>query len=95
VFRVLADEARICLCTDRHATPPPGLAGGEPGACSRYVIDPGTPDEQVLGSKTGYVKLRQGALVWLQSAGGGGYGPPSERDPALRARDLHEGYVTK
>jgi N-methylhydantoinase B len=95
VFRILADEAQICLCADRHATPPPGLAGGEPGACSAYVIDPGTPEARVLGSKTGYVKLQQGALVWLQSAGGGGYGPPSERDPALVQRDLQEGYTTR
>jgi N-methylhydantoinase B len=25
--------------------------------------------------------------------GGGGYGDPAERDPALRARDLQQGYV--
>jgi N-methylhydantoinase B len=94
VFRVLADEAQICLCTDRHETPPPGLAGGEPGQCSRYVIDPGTDRERVLGSKTGYVRLEKGALVWLQSGGGGGYGPPSERDPARVRHDLAEGYTS-
>ena len=27
--------------------------------------------------------------------GGGGYGPPAERNPALRARDALEGYTTE
>jgi N-methylhydantoinase B len=39
--------------------------------------------------------LRPGDLVEVLLPGGGGYGPPAERDPALRARDLREGYVTR
>jgi N-methylhydantoinase B len=38
--------------------------------------------------------LRPGDLVEVLLPGGGGYGPPAERDPALRARDLQQGYVT-
>jgi N-methylhydantoinase B len=33
-------------------------------------------------------------LVEVLLPGGGGYGPPAERDPALRTRDLQQGYVT-
>ena len=36
-----------------------------------------------------------GALVEVRLPGGGGYGPPAERDPDLSARDLLEGYVTR
>jgi len=36
-----------------------------------------------------------GALVEVLLPGGGGYGPPSERDPELIARDLLEGYITR
>ena len=93
-FRVLVDGARICLCTDRTVTPPAGIRGGEPGMRARFVVNPGQPDEQVLASKTTYIPLPKGALIELQSAGGGGYG-----DKRLRARDLIEadlrnGYVT-
>jgi N-methylhydantoinase B len=34
------------------------------------------------------------SLVEIHLPGGGGYGPPSERDPDLITRDLLERYVT-
>jgi N-methylhydantoinase B len=34
-----------------------------------------------------------GALVEVRLPGGGGYGPPAERDAALTAADLREGYT--
>jgi N-methylhydantoinase B len=58
------------------------------------VLDPGTPDERVLSSKTPYLPLKQGTLVWLQSAGGGGYGNPAKRDRILIERDLRDGYIS-
>ncbi len=94
VFRVLADQGSICLCADRHKSQPQGLFGGHPGTTAMYVLDPGTPKERRLPSKTPYINLQQGTLVWLQSAGGGGYGDPAERDPKLIERDLRDGYVT-
>ena len=94
-FRVESDRAQICLCADRHATPPPGLFGGRPGTTARYVLDPGSDRERILPSKTPYIDLEPGTLVHLQSAGGGGYGDPRERDPELIARDLKNGYVTE
>ncbi len=94
-FRVQADRAQICLCADRHNTPPPGLFGGEPGATSRYVLSSGTNREEVLPSKTPYIDLESGTLVRVQSAGGGGYGDPRERDPAAIADDFKNGYITE
>ena len=94
-FRVESDSAQLCLCADRHQTPPPGLFGGLPGATARYVLNPGSDRERVLPSKTPYIDLEAGTLVHLQSAGGGGYGDPRERDPALVAEDLRNGYVTE
>ena len=38
--------------------------------------------------------LHPGDPIEILLPGGGGYGPPSERDPARRARDRLEGYVT-
>ena len=95
VFRVLADQASICICADRHRTQPPGLFGGRPGTTAQYVLNPGLPSERRLTSKTPYVPLEAGTLVWLQSAGDGGYGDPRERDPQLIERDLRDGYITE
>ena len=94
-FRVESDRAQVCLCADRHATPPPGLFGGKPGATARYLLNPGSSRERVLPSKTPYIDLEPGTVVHLQSAGGGGYGDPRERDPMLIARDLKNGYITE
>ena len=93
-FRVEADGARLCLCADRHETRPPGLCGGRPGTAARYVLDPGSERERVLESKTPYLDLAPGTLVHLQSAGGGGYGDPGDRDPVRVAQDLKDGYIT-
>lgn len=93
-FRVEAERAQICLCADRHDTPPPGLFGGKPGSTSRYILNPGTNREKVLASKTPYIALEPNTLVRVQSAGGGGYGDPHERDPALIVEDLKNGYIT-
>jgi N-methylhydantoinase B len=34
-----------------------------------------------------------GDLVVIETCGGGGYGPPANRPPALIARDRREGYL--
>ena len=89
-FRVRTEERSVCsiLC-DRTGTPPQGFFGGEPGAPGEVLVDgrqPSNPKaEQVLGA---------GARVEIRLPGGGGYGPPADRDPALRSRDRLEGYVT-
>jgi N-methylhydantoinase B len=90
----MLSDAKLCVCADRHATSPPGLFGGKPGKPARYVLDPGTDHERVLSSKTPYVPLPKGTLVYTQSAGGGGYGDPKERDPARVRADLRDGYIT-
>jgi N-methylhydantoinase B len=41
------------------------------------------------------VEMLAGERFLLQSAGGGGYGDPRERDRAALQRDLAEGNVTK
>ena len=40
------------------------------------------------------MKVAEGALVRHRTAGGGGYGPPIERDPALVAEDCLNGLIT-
>jgi N-methylhydantoinase B/oxoprolinase/acetone carboxylase alpha subunit len=45
-------------------------------------------------SKFADVRLAEGDLVMLESAGGAGYGPPRAREPALVEADVREGLVS-
>jgi N-methylhydantoinase B len=46
-------------------------------------------------SKGENILLHPGDVVCLRTAGGGGYGPPSERDPQLVSRDIDDGYISE
>jgi N-methylhydantoinase B len=89
-FRVRTEEPYVCsvLC-DRTRIPAQGFFGGEAGAPGGVLIDgraPANPKAEQL--------LDPGALIEIGIPGGGGYGSPAERDPALRERDALEGYTT-
>jgi N-methylhydantoinase B len=94
-FRVQADGAKISTCADRHVTRPPGIFGGHPGTCARYVLDPGTDRERILPSKTPYLPIERDTFVWVQSGGGGGLGNPREREREKVLWDLKINYITK
>jgi N-methylhydantoinase B len=78
---------------DRAVRPPKGVAGGKPGRPSRFVVNPGKPNEKEMPITTS-VKLKTGDTLVMEAAGGGGYGDPAERDPKKRMEDIRQGYVT-
>jgi N-methylhydantoinase B len=78
---------------ERMTSPPFGLVGGRPGAAA--VVTLVTPDGATyqLPSK-GAFPWPAGTIVDMVTPGSGGFGPPSERDPAQIGRDLLDGYVS-
>jgi len=88
-FRACTREPFVCsvLC-DRTRHPAKGFLGGEPGALGEVLIDGVRPEnpkaEQIVPP---------GALVEVRLPGGGGYGPATQRDPDLAARDRLESYI--
>jgi len=74
---------------DRIEHPAHGLGGGEAGAPGRLSTRSGAP----LRAKT-RVTLPAGEEVTLELPGGGGYGPPFERDVAAVRADVAGGYVS-
>ncbi|HSE93536.1 MAG TPA: hydantoinase B/oxoprolinase family protein [Methylomirabilota bacterium] len=88
-FRVRTREPFTCsvLC-DRTRHPARGFLGGGPGAVGEVLID-GVPPDNPKAEQL----VTPGALVEVRLPGGGGYGPPAERDPDLLERDRLEGYV--
>lgn len=90
----LEEDARVTSRGDKHLIAPHGWQGGRPGRAGRLVIHGGTPDERSLPSRVGDIQLAAGAVLRIERAGGGGMGPPHERDTGALERDLREGYVT-
>ena len=84
VFSVMGDRVD-------HA--PRGIFGGGNGRAADFVRNPGTPDEQHLGSKFS-VHLAAGERLSVQIGGGGGYGDPAEREPERVDADVRTGRVT-
>jgi N-methylhydantoinase B len=80
------------VLSDRDRWGPHGLFGGDPAATARYLLNPG-PAERALSSKT-TIELEPGDVVSYRTCGGGGYGPPSQRDPELVLRDVRDRKVS-
>ena len=94
-YRLLADEAVCTMRSDRRKHPPYGVAGAAAGGPSANVLNPGTPREQILPTMPmSTIALRRGDVFRHVSAGGGGFGPAWEREPALVAEDVREGKVS-
>ncbi|HWX47079.1 MAG TPA: hydantoinase B/oxoprolinase family protein [Roseomonas sp.] len=71
-----------------------GVMGGRAGATSRFLRNPGTPEELSLGN-TDILRCEPGDIVRVVGAGAGGYGDPFTRDPALVLADVRSGFVSE
>jgi N-methylhydantoinase B len=92
-YRILAPEALLQLRTDRVAFCPYGLDGGEPGGPSRNSIEVAGETRPLPAKVT--MTVPQGSLIVHEQAGGGGFGDPATRNPALIAEDLADGKITE
>jgi len=78
----------------RDESRPWGYGGGAPGLRAAIVLDPGAGDEVQLPARGLGVERRPGERFAMCGAGGGGWGLPAERDQAVLAEDVKNGYVT-
>jgi len=83
-------EFAVNAIFDRVANAPKGRFGGGDGAPGAVLLDDGT----VLRTK-GFQVIPAGRRLVLHLPGGGGMGNPRERDPALVARDVADGLVSR
>jgi N-methylhydantoinase B len=77
----------VSFMAERTRFAAPGLAGGGPG---------GLGDVRVNGRRIDNRRqhvLRKGDTILVRTPGGGGWGRPARRDPALAERDRRLGYV--
>jgi N-methylhydantoinase B len=86
--RFLADHpVTVSFLADRLRHPAPGLLGGAPGARGdvRLNGEPINPKRQIV--------VQPGDCILLATPGGGGFGPPTERDTRAAERDVANGLV--
>ncbi len=89
-FKVTSEQpVTMTIRHERVKFPPRGLLGGAPGAPGReYVNGERIPAKVRLD-------LKPHDLVVFETPGGGGMGPPAERDPVQLQADLKSGLVTE
>ncbi|MEX1135142.1 MAG: hydantoinase B/oxoprolinase family protein [Acidimicrobiia bacterium] len=88
------DECRLEASMERTTYPGWGMAGGESGTTGGiFVKHPGETDWTPMNK--GGISIQSGSQVRIQSAGGGGWGRPADRNPLSVRNDLLNGYVTK
>jgi N-methylhydantoinase B len=94
--RILAPSTRLSVLAERAVLPPFGVCGGGAGATNRFWIrrDGRPVQPSPLPGKVSGFPVEPNDLLLMESSGGGGFGDPLERDPALVVADLAEGYVT-
>ncbi|QCI66454.1 hydantoinase B/oxoprolinase family protein [Phreatobacter stygius] len=94
-MELLRGEARASFVMDHGRFGPPGVLGGGDGAPNVVRIHrDGTTTIPEHLSKDQDIAIRAGDRVEVMTPGGGGYGDPAKRDPALVARDVGRGYYT-
>jgi N-methylhydantoinase B len=89
-----AEPGTIAIHDDRWLTYPWGVNGGHPGARGTKWLDRADGTHQVLPSKCHDVPVAPGDVLHFVTWGGGGWGDPLERDPALVALEVDRGLVT-
>ncbi|MGH6742505.1 MAG: hydantoinase B/oxoprolinase family protein, partial [Bradyrhizobium sp.] len=89
----LLENAVVIRRFNKTRFPPQGVDGGKAGERARFVVRVGS-DKEYETPASARVEMLAGERFLLQSAGGGGYGEPRERDRTAVARDIEEGFVT-
>jgi N-methylhydantoinase B len=91
-YEFIDHEATFTILADRDKEGPWGLFGGHAGRRADYVLTR-DGEETRLSSKCTF-DVKPGDVVSYRTCGGGGYGPPEERDPGHVGRDVAEHKVS-
>jgi 5-oxoprolinase (ATP-hydrolysing) len=104
ILEAHAPEIRLSVFMDHVKQGAWGFMGGRDGRTAGcYIKRPGDDRFRrftealytVSPSKFANILVHEGDQVMIESAGGGGYGPPEEREPELVLRDVAEGFVSE
>ncbi len=91
-FQLTRGTATLSLLAERHHIAPQGTAGGNDGTLGTHTLYR-NGIATTLPAKT-TVALEAGDIFEIRTAGGGGYGPASERSPDANERDRLDGILS-
>jgi N-methylhydantoinase B len=94
VLRMRADGYFMSIA-DRSILSCWGVNGGRAGRPFQVTVDPGGPAEREVDALADGEFVPAGTAIRIRTTGGGGWGDPLERDPALVARDVRWGKVSR
>lgn len=89
----LGSSIEVMFLSDGCENPPLGAQGGLPGARAEQYLRDVEGDCRELPPFV-HLVVKDGERLISHSTGGGGYGPPLERDPELVRDDVVQGFVT-
>jgi N-methylhydantoinase B len=89
-IRILADNASVAIRSARQRFPAGGLEGGAAGSLGSCRVHQVDGVVVVLPSTVSEHPLAAGDVLEITTPGGGGFGPPLERDPTSVLRDVIE-----
>lgn len=92
-FEAVGTTIEIGYVSDGCVNPPLGARGGLAGSGSQQLRQRADGTTEVLPA-CAQVKLAPGETIVSISCGGGGYGPPRERDPARVKSDVAERWIS-
>jgi len=94
-IRIRRGEARVSMVMDHGRVGPQGALGGRDGGVNTVMVEQGGKIYRPPHlSKDQDIEVGPGDVVRVTTPGGGGYGDPAKRSPALVERDLRRGYYT-
>ena len=88
------EPGQIAIHDDRWFVPPWGVNGGEPGARARKLLRRVDGTATIVGNKVEDIAVAAGDELDFITWGGGGWGDPLARDPALVAHEVMQGLVS-
>lgn len=84
----------IAIHDDRWFVPPWGVNGGKPGARATKILEKANGNKTIVGNKVEDLTVEANDILHFITWGGGGWGDPLERAPALVAKEITQGLVT-
>ncbi|MBM10143.1 MAG: hypothetical protein CMF69_11320 [Magnetovibrio sp.] len=95
-IEVLTEGTRLSVLSDRNVIPPAGVCGGLSGAANSFTVfrDANAIKTSTFPGKIANFPLMPGDIVQIETSGGGGWGPPSDREQTNVQEDLIDGYIS-
>jgi N-methylhydantoinase B len=94
-IRYLEGSGYFTNRSDAQKFPPEGVLAGHAGKPSRHKLVRADGTIEALPSKITNVWISAGDAMVLETAGGGGYGDPRDRDPERVLDDLLDGKISR